>query len=185
MLGPGKLVAAGILAVALGATPAVPSDATPAGTPAAPSRRIPAPEGAAAPPPMASPLGEPRGVVDWQRRAVVCSGVAPPALAEESENVAVTRLRTERAALDAAVGACMAALRTITVAPRLGAGELLDGDAALVRDLEKAVRHAPVADPPRLFADGGVAFRLAVPLDGRVGELLLAAADRARARRTR
>lgn len=187
MLGPRKLLRAAILAAPLATATAIASDGpAPASSPAAtPSRRIPAPARAAAPPPAASPLGGPRGVVDWQRRVVLCSGVAAPTLAEEAENVAVTRLRTERAALAAAVAACMSALRTLTVAPGVVAGELLDGDAALVRALEKAVRHAPVADAPRLFADGGAAVQLALPLDGKVGELLLDAAERARAPRAR
>jgi hypothetical protein len=102
-----------------------------------------------------------------------CDGRAAPRLHEETANVSVTRLRTERAAREDAVRACLAAIRGL----RIGGGtvgERLARDPQLSREVERVVRSTR-PDAPRLFADGGVALRLAVRLDGELSRLLAGA----------
>lgn len=103
-----------------------------------------------------------------------CEGRAAPRLHEESSQVSVTRLRTERAARENAVRSCMAALRAMPLGDRT-VGDRLAGDPVLAREIEAVVRATRPADGPRFFSDGGAALVLAVPLDGRLARLLTGA----------
>ncbi len=102
---------------------------------------------------------------------VRCEGKAAPRLHEETANVTVTRVRTERAAREDAVRACLAAVRALPLAEGT-VGDRIARDPQLAREVEKIVR-AVRPDAPRLFSDGGVALRLAVPLDGALSRLLV------------
>ncbi len=117
----------------------------------------------------ASSAGSARATVPGAR--VRCDGRAAPRLHEETANVSVTRVRTERAAREDAVRACLAAVRALPLAEGT-VGDRLARDPQLERQVEDVVR-AVRPNALRLFSDGGVALRLSVPLDGALSRLLV------------
>ncbi len=122
--------------------------------------------GAAATPPAGD------ASIDWNRRVVRCTGVGAPSLREETENIAVTRIRTERAARREAVHGCLRALRAVPFPGRGDVGAALDADRALAAKVLGAVRRFRVPGGARYHADGGVRLDAEVPLDGALSELL-------------
>jgi hypothetical protein len=123
---------------------------------------------------LASPLGAAAGEarLDAHRRRLTCSGVGAPRLRESVGNPTVARAAAERAARRDARRACLAAVAALPLAGGGTAGERMQRDPALAREVEGVARKAKVAGVPRYFADGGVALELALPLDGALGRLL-------------
>jgi hypothetical protein len=115
------------------------------------------------------------GTVDWEHRVVRCTGAGAPRLGEETGNVAVARVRTERAARRQAARACREALDAIVVQGSDTVGALVGQDAALGAAVEDVLEQARHASVPRFFSDGGAALDVEVPLDGALTELLLRA----------
>jgi hypothetical protein len=121
--------------------------------------------------PRAARAGD--AVLDRAARALTCSGIGAPRLRDAASNPAVARPAAERTARRDARAACRAALRRLRLRGGRTAGEAIDADPALARDVDAALRAARIAGVPRYFADGGVALQLSLPLDALAARLPL------------
>lgn len=125
---------------------------------------------------LAAPLAaraEP-AAVDWQKRAVRCTGTGAPNLKEAQGNVAVARIGAERAARLDALRNCLEAAKGVRVTGEQTVGGALAADPGLRAQVEGAVKGFRVVGKPRYFSDGGVEMDVEVPLDG-VGAAVLPA----------
>ncbi|MHB1845604.1 MAG: hypothetical protein ACYCWW_12320, partial [Deltaproteobacteria bacterium] len=127
--------------------------------------------------PAATALAAPDGAsIDWEKRVIVAHGLGAPDLS--APNAAAARIGAERAAKLDAFRNLLEALKGVHVREGQTAASLMSRDEALRASVEGVLREFTVVER-HYFSDGGVELVVSMPLDGRVGTLLVPAAGEA------
>jgi hypothetical protein len=113
------------------------------------------------------------GKVDWERKAVKCSGSGAANLKDADGNPAVARIGAEKAAKLDALRNCLATLRGVQLESGRTVGSAMESDAALSGKVQGLVKGFRQVGKPRYFSDGGVELDVEVPLEGALSEALL------------
>jgi hypothetical protein len=123
---------------------------------------------------FAAPLAQAaQGSVDWERKAVQCTGSGAANLRDAGGNAAVARIGAEKAARLDALRNCLETLKGVALESGRSVGSALDSDAALSGRVQGLVRGFRTVGKPRYYSDGGVELDVEVPLDGALSDALL------------